>query len=137
MSLISFGYYSGPKWNQKTILMQNFWGKQAGLLGEMGKWWFHPFCANPRAFTRTRRIEGACSWHSVSSESNTPAKIQKEVVQVLRFRKNWSQSSLYRSWKTWKVMEFKNFIFQACKVLEFLKLSVLEIHGKLKFCLVV
>ena len=34
-------------------------------------------------------------------------------------------------------MEFKNFIFQAYKVLEFLKLSVLEIHGKLKFCLVV
>ena len=25
----------------------------------------------------------------------------------------------YRSWKTWKVMEFKNFIFQACKVMEF------------------
>ena len=25
----------------------------------------------------------------------------------------------YRSWKTWKVMEFKNFIFQAWKVMEF------------------
>jgi len=25
---------------------------------------------------------------------------------------------LYRSWKTWKVMEFYNFIFQACKVLK-------------------
>ena len=25
---------------------------------------------------------------------------------------------LYRSWKTWKVMEFKNFIFQAWKVME-------------------
>ena len=26
---------------------------------------------------------------------------------------------LYRSWKTWKVMEFKNFIFKAWKVMEF------------------
>ena len=25
----------------------------------------------------------------------------------------------YRSWKTWKVMEFYNFIFQAWKVLKF------------------
>ena len=25
----------------------------------------------------------------------------------------------YRSWKTWKVMKFKNFIFQAWEVLEF------------------
>ena len=25
----------------------------------------------------------------------------------------------YRSWKTWKVMEFQNFIFQAWKVMEF------------------
>ena len=33
-------------------------------------------------------------------------------------------------------MEFKDFIFQAWKVMEF-KLLVLEIHGKLKFCLVV
>ena len=33
-------------------------------------------------------------------------------------------------------MEFKNFIFQAWKVVKF-ELSVLEIHGKLKFCLVV
>ena len=24
----------------------------------------------------------------------------------------------YRTWKTWKVMEFKNFIFQASKVME-------------------
>ena len=32
-------------------------------------------------------------------------------------------------------MEFKDFIFQAWKVMDF-KLSVLEIHGKLKFCFV-
>ena len=25
----------------------------------------------------------------------------------------------YKSWKTWKVMEFKHFIFQAWKVIEF------------------
>ena len=29
-----------------------------------------------------------------------------------------SQGS-YRSWKTWKVKEFRNFIFQAWKVMEF------------------
>ena len=29
-----------------------------------------------------------------------------------------SQGS-YRSWKTWKVMEFENFNFQAWKVMEF------------------
>ena len=31
----------------------------------------------------------------------------------------WEQGS-YRSWKSWKVMEFKNFIFQAWKVMEFI-----------------
>ena len=34
------------------------------------------------------------------------------------FNDNIFQGS-YRLWKTWKVMEFKNFIFQASKVLEF------------------
>ena len=29
------------------------------------------------------------------------------------------KQGLYRSWKTWKVMEFKHFIFQAWKVMEF------------------
>ena len=35
---------------------------------------------------------------------------------------------LYRSWKTWKVIKFKNFIFQALKVMEFncLSLKVME-----------
>ena len=45
-----------------------------------------------------------------------------------------SQGS-YRPWKSWKVMEFKNFIFKSWKVMEF-QLSVLDSHGKLKFCLV-
>ena len=36
-------------------------------------------------------------------------------------------------WDTWKVIEFKNFIFKAWEVMECLKLSVLESHGKLKF----
>ena len=30
----------------------------------------------------------------------------------------------YRSWKTWKVMEFKNFIFKAWKVMKFNFLSL-------------
>ena len=34
-------------------------------------------------------------------------------------------------------MEFENFIFQAWKVMEFKLLQVLEIHGIIKFCLVV
>ena len=45
-----------------------------------------------------------------------------------------SQGS-YRPWKSWKVMEFKNFMFKSWKVMEF-QLSVLDSHGKLKFCLV-
>ena len=45
-----------------------------------------------------------------------------------------SQGS-YRPWKSWKVMEFKNFIFKSWKVMEF-QLSVLDSHGRLKFCLV-
>ena len=45
-----------------------------------------------------------------------------------------SQGS-YRSWKSWKVMEFKTFIFKSCNVVEF-QLSVLDSHWKLKFCLV-
>ena len=39
-----------------------------------------------------------------------------------------SQGS-YRSWKTWKVMEFHNFIFQAWKVMEF-RCGVMESLGK-------
>ena len=34
----------------------------------------------------------------------------------------WAQlfeTGFVRSWKTWKVIEFKNFIFQAWKVMEF------------------
>ena len=30
-----------------------------------------------------------------------------------------SSQGSYRSWKTWKVMEFKNFTIQAWKVMEF------------------
>ena len=44
---------------------------------------------------------------------------------------NSSRSSLdllkkKRSWKTWKVMEFRNFIFQAWKVMEFNCRGVME-----------
>ena len=42
----------------------------------------------------------------------------------------------YRLWKTWKVMEFSNLIFQAWKVKEFNCRLVLESRGKLKFCLI-
>ena len=72
---------------------------------------------------------------TVPSESNTSAKFRKRLsnYQDLEIEVN---QSLYWSWKTWKVMEFKNVIFQAWRVMEF-KLLVLEIHGKLKFCLVV
>ena len=38
-----------------------------------------------------------------------------------------SQGS-YRPWKSWKVMEFKNFMFKSWKVIEF-QLSVLDSHG--------
>ena len=57
--------------------------------------------------------------------------------RVLGTNKFWvfNLQGLYRSWKTWKVMEFKNFIFRAWKVVELL--SVLESHGKSKFCLIV
>ena len=41
----------------------------------------------------------------------------------------------YRSWKTWKVMEFKNFISRPGKSLNLI-LLILESHGKFKFCLV-
>ena len=42
----------------------------------------------------------------------------------------------YKSWKTSKVMKFKNcFIFQACKFMEFYFKIILESHGKLKLCL--
>ena len=41
--------------------------------------------------------------------------------RVLGTNKFWvfNLQGLYRSWKTWKVMEFKNFIFRAWKVVEF------------------
>ena len=102
--------------------MQNFGGKQASVLGEM--------CKNKKD-RRCMLIDIA-----VSSESNISAKFTKNFSKLQDLEIEVNQGS-YRSWKTWKVMEFKNFIFQACKVLKFLKLSVPEIHGKLKFCLVV
>ena len=40
---------------------------------------------------------------------------------------------LHMLWDTWKVIEFKNFIFKSWKVMDCLKLSVLESHGKWKF----
>ena len=40
------------------------------------------------------------------------------VSRITGSRVVWIQG-LYRSWKTWKVMEFKNFIFQAWKVMKF------------------
>ena len=62
--------------------MQNFGGKQ-GVLGEMRKWRFHPFCANPPAFTRTRRIGGAILLvdRTVPSESNTSAKFREKLLK--------------------------------------------------------
>ena len=72
---------------------------------------------------------------AILSESNTPAKFRKKLSNYEDLEIEVNQG-LYRSWKTWKVMEFENFIFQAWKVMEF-KLLALEIHGKLKFCLVV
>ena len=41
----------------------------------------------------------------------------------------------YRSWKTWKVMEFKNFFFPGLES-HGVQLSVLESLGKLEFCLI-
>ena len=41
-------------------------------------------------------------------------------MQLLaKFKKILYMQGSYRSWKTWKVMEFYNFIFQAWKVLKF------------------
>ena len=54
--------------------------------------------------------------------------LKKDVFFVLK-----PVQGSYRSWKTWKVMEFKNFIFQAWKVMEFYGQSwkILIINGKL------
>ena len=76
----------------------------------------------------------------------------KKKTGVLVIQKNWFGSSegvqslhvpwqeikiavpiqgLYRSWKIWKVMEYKNFIFSGLQG-HWIKLLVLESHGKLK-----
>ena len=54
--------------------------------------------------------------------------LKKDVFFVLK-----PVQGSYRSWKTLKVMEFKNFIFQAWKVMEFYGQSwkILIINGKL------
>ena len=41
------------------------------------------------------------------------------VLHSVKMLQGW-----YRSWKTWKVMEFKNFIFKAWKVMKFNFLSL-------------
>jgi len=49
---------------------------------------------------------------------------QYQCIAVLTFHANWLENSwscfeFFWSLKTWKVMEFKNFIFQAWKIMEF------------------
>ena len=48
----------------------------------------------------------------------TPQQHEQECIGWSVYVTRFEQGS-YRSWKTWKVMKFKNFIFQACKVMEF------------------
>ena len=70
---------------------------------------------------------------AVPYESNTSAKFRKKLSKYQDLEIEVNQGS-YRSWKTWNLrISFS----RPGKVLEFLQLSVLEIHGKLKFCLVV
>ena len=54
--------------------------------------------------------------------SNMSPSLILNVLESQIFQYNFlegnSQGS-YRSWKTWKVMEFYDFVFQAWKVMEF------------------
>ena len=107
---------------------------------------------NPSPTEKESRIEYLESGiHGVESRIQTCLGFpyigrQELLVQCLPSGVQWPSNCLsrnlfvtsrgsYRPWKSWKVMEFKNFMFKSWKVMEF-QLSVLDSHGKLKFCLV-
>ena len=53
------------------------------------------------------------------SYDNFILKAKRLICLESLYLKTIRQQDSYRSWKTWKVMEFKDFIFQAWKVMEF------------------
>ena len=54
-----------------------------------------------------------------ASYDNYILKAKQLICLESLYLKTICQEDSYRSWKTWKVMEFKDFIFQAWKVIDF------------------
>ena len=52
--------------------------------------------------------------------AKTAVNSSRSSLHLLKKKKGQCRSQgSYRSWKTWKVMEFRNFNFQTWKVMEF------------------
>ena len=81
------------------------------------------------ACDRQHLLKCSCWLHLILQESNTHLlSLHLKLYHDLDVRylegqlfviDLWLSQGSYRSWKTWKVMEFKYFSFQAWKVMEF------------------
>ena len=86
-----------------------------------GNWTEVTFAKTSGSVARDRGKIG--QWLTCTSLVTIPEVLTKaNSTQSLRFKSSElprSQQGPYRSWKTWKVVEFKNFIFKAWKIMEF------------------
>ena len=77
----------------------------------------------PRVFLRLNSVCYHClpdvSINRACKNDAINPKKKRKPLQHLKGVKSIVPQGSYRSWKTWEVMEFYNFIFQACKVLKF------------------
>ena len=84
-----------------------------------GNWTEVTFAKTSGSVARDRGKIG--QWLTCTSVITIPEVFTKaNSTQSLRFKTSElprSQQGLYRSWKTWKVVDLKNFIFKAWKVL--------------------
>ena len=61
----------------------------------------------------------SCSFTCTFLCSEEALTAMAESVEGNNIHRSHQKQGSYRSWKTWKVMEFKYFSFQAWKVMEF------------------
>jgi len=69
-------------------------------------------------------------WEATSGSQGSLLPIKRQSLYLSLPLCGWVGS--YRSWKTWELMELKNFIFKAWKVMEFNNFQSLKIMEFIK-----
>ena len=73
--------------------------------------------AVPEVFAKVNLVQLPSREFDSHIEQNSSRYGARSVLTGTATQMHFVQGS-YRSWKTWKVVKFKNFIFQALKVME-------------------